>query len=352
MDADRSRQIAERVTAAATGGTPLEIRGQASKRFYGRTPAGEPLALGEHRGIVRYQPSELVLTARAGTPLEEIDAALAEAGQALPFDPPRYTGGTFGGAIAAGLSGPSRPFTGPVRDFVLGTRLINGRGEILRFGGEVMKNVAGYDVSRLMVGALGTLGVLLEISVKVLPAPRMTRTRKLALTRHEAASRVREWVAAGLPVTGATHDGEALRVRLAGAPAAVEAAVSGVGGDDGDGTNFWSALRDHELAFFRHSGAPLWRIALPPATPEPQLGGTSLADWNGQQIWLRSEDEAGRIREAAAVPGGHATLFRGGDRDDEVFQRPGPLVWQLHARLKQAFDPHGILNPGRLYAGL
>ncbi|HYW02462.1 MAG TPA: glycolate oxidase subunit GlcE [Gammaproteobacteria bacterium] len=351
MDADQSREIVRRVADAAGAGTALEIRGRASKRFYGRAPAGAPLELAGHRGIVRYQPSELVLTARAGTPLDEIDAVLAEAGQALPFDPPRYAGGSFGGAVAAGLSGPSRPFTGPLRDFVLGTRLVNGRGERLRFGGEVMKNVAGYDVSRLMAGALGTLGVLLEISVKVLPAPRLVRTRRLALTRHESASRVRAWVAAGLPVTGAAHDGDALRVRLAGAEPAVEAAVSETGGEE-EGDGFWSALRDHELTFFRRPGAPLWRIALPSATPEPELAGASLADWNGQQIWLRSDDEPDRIREAAAVAGGHAALFRGGDRDGEVFQRPGPVLWRLHSRLKQAFDPNGILNPGRLYAGL
>ncbi|HYW91154.1 MAG TPA: glycolate oxidase subunit GlcE [Gammaproteobacteria bacterium] len=353
MDADRSREITDRVTAAAAAGTALEIRGLGSKRFYGRTPVGEPLELGGHSGIVRYQPSELVLTVRAGTSLEEIDAVLSEAGQTLPFDPPRYAGGSFGGAVAAGLSGPSRPFVGPVRDFVLGIRLINGRGEILRFGGEVMKNVAGYDVSRLMVGALGTLGVLLEVSVKVLPAPQLTRTRRLELARQEASSRIRAWVAAGLPVTGAAHDGEVLRVRLAGAAPAVEAAISEIGGEVED-NGFWTALRDHGLAFFTRPGPALWRIALPPATPELELAGASVADWNGQQIWLRSEETAGRIREAATVPGGHAALFRGGgrDREDEVFEPPAALIWRLHARLKQAFDPHGIFNPGRLYAEL
>jgi len=352
--ADRSAEIAERVERAAADGTALAIRGGGSKAFYGREPRGEALDVTGHAGIVTYEPSELMLTARAGTPLAEIEATLAEAGQMLAFEPPHFGGGaTLGGAIAAGLSGPCRAFAGAARDFVLGTRVVNGRGESMRFGGEVMKNVAGYDVSRLMTGALGTLGVVTEVSLKILPAPQAEATRSLALEPAAAMDRVGEWTMQGLPVSATAHDGERLHVRLSGPERAVAAAAETVGGETPlEPDSFWAALRDQQLAFFTEGEAPLWRLALPPLTPALELDASAYHEWNGQQRWLRTDASADTVRAAAATPGGHAALFRGGDREGEVFHPPEAGVLRLHRRLKEAFDPAGVLNPGRLHAGL
>ena len=349
--ADRTESIQGQVRAAYEVGTPLAIEGNGSKGFYGRMPVGEPLVVGGHRGIVNHEPSELVLTVRAGTPVGETQAALAEHGQWLPFDPPQHDGAaTIGGAVACALSGPSRPWTGAVRDFVLGTRLVNGRGDVLSFGGEVMKNVAGYDVSRLMAGALGTLGVLLEVSFKLLPRPACDRTRVLELAAGEAIHRLTEWARSPLPMLGAFHDGERLHVRLAGAEPAVAEAADRLGGEAGDDT-VWERLRDHRLAFFTGEGPPLWRLSVPPHQPPLDLPGPTLIDWGGAQRWVRSEAPEPVLRAAAAAVGGHATCFRGGDRE-RPFHPLDEGVALLHARLKAAFDPERILNRDRLYADL
>lgn len=353
-DRDVTPELAERVAAAAGGGTGLRIRGGGSKDFYGRQPAGETLDVSAHRGIVNHEPTELVLTARAGTHLAELEAALHEQGQMMPFEPPDFGGGaTLGGTIACGLSGPRRPWAGAARDFVLGTRVINGSGEVLRFGGEVMKNVAGYDVSRLVTGSLGTLGVILEVSMKVLPRPRGESTRILELDPAAAFARVEEAYRAGLPVAGAVHDSQRLHLRLAGAAQAVDAGIEALGGEaPADAETFWRALRDHQLPFFRNDGPPLWRISLPPRATLSALPGERLLDWNGQLVWLRTEAPPTRVFAAASEAGGHATLFRGGDRGGDVFQPLATPVRRLHERIRNAFDPQRILNPGRMYEGL
>ena len=348
---DRTEPIREQVRAAFLAGAPLAIEGGGSKRFYARPPAGETLAVGGHRGIVNHEPSELVLTVRAGTPVGEAQAALAEHGQWLPFDPPRHAPtSTVGGVVACALSGPSRPWTGAVRDFVLGTRIVNGRGDVLSFGGEVMKNVAGYDVSRLMTGALGTLGVLLEVSFKLLPRPACDRTRVFSLGAGEAIRRLTEWARSPLPVLGAFHDGERLHVRLAGAEPAVEEAASRLGGEAAD-AEVWEELRDHRLAFFTEEGPPLWRLSVPAHVPPIDVPGAALVDWGGAQRWMRSEAPEPELRAAAAAAGGHATCFRGGDRE-RPFHPLAEGIGLLHARLKEAFDPGRILNRDRLYADL
>ncbi len=352
---DLTAEIAEQVREASGAGLALEIRGNATKRFYGRQARGEPLLLTEHRGIVSHEPSELVLTARSGTPLTELARRLAEHNQMLAFEPPSFAGeATLGGAIAAGLAGPRRPFAGSVRDMVLGVRIVNGRGQVLQFGGQVMKNVAGYDLSRLMVGALGTLGVILEVSLKLLPAPQAEQT----LTVNEPAARIHElteqWLRTGVPVSAATHDGTRLYVRLSGAASSVAFGKRQIGGQNfGPAERFWRELRDHRLAFFTCRGAEsLWRIVLPPAAPPPDLPGAWINDWAGRQIWLRTDAEPAHIRREAQRLGGHATHFRGGDRTMDVFQPLDAPLLRLHQRLKHAFDPAGILNPGRLYAPL
>ena len=348
---DRTESIQAEVRAAFESGTPLAIEGGGTKRFYGRMPAGEPLAVGGHHGIVNHEPSELVLTVRAGTPVREIQAALAEHGQWLPFDPPRHAeDSTIGGVVACGFSGPTRAWVGAVRDFVLGSRIVNGRGDVLSFGGEVMKNVAGYDVSRLMAGALGTLGVLLEVSFKLLPRPARDSTRVFELTAREAIVRMTQWARSPLPILGGLHDGERLHVRLAGAELAVEEAADRLGGETGDGA-VWADLRDHRLGFFAEEGPPLWRLCVPAHAPPLDLPDPVLVDWGGAQRWVRSDAPEPDLRAAASAAGGHATCYRGGDRE-RPFHPLDEGIALLHARLKSAFDPGRILNRDRLYADL
>jgi len=355
---DLTDSLRETVRAAGRRGTPLCLRGGGTRTFYGRAPAGDVLDLSGHRGIVRYQPTELVITARAGTPLAEVTAALAEHGQMLGFEPPAFgEDATLGGAIACGLGGPRRPFAGAARDAVLGLRCLDGTGEVLRFGGEVMKNVAGYDVPRLMTGALGTLGILLEISLKVLPRPGTELTLILEEPDPQRAlERMAGWQRQPLPLSGLAWSSGRLWLRLEGTAEGVAAARARLGGEEpADGPAFWRGLRDHRLAFFSDE-RPLWRLAVPPAAPFIRLPETRpgdwLLDWGGAQRWLRSTLPPETVRAAATAAGGHATLFRGGDRGGEVFHPPSPAVLALHRRLKAVFDPGGIFNPGRLYPGV
>ena len=346
VNADRTEVLRESVARAFADAAPLRIRGGDSKAFYGRRAAGEVLDVAGHRGIVAYEPSELVLTARAGTPLAEVEAALAGHRQMLPFEPPHFgPGATLGGTVACGLSGPRRPYAGAARDFVLGAQVVSGRGEVLRFGGQVMKNVAGYDVSRLMVGALGTLGVLLEVSVKVLPAPAHEMTLVLETDARTAIETMNRLAGRPLPISAACHAGDRLYLRLSGSESGVEAARVALGGETADGS-FWQALREHRLPFFAGDG-PLWRLSVPPTAPPLDLAGPMLLDWGGAQRWVRSDAGEARVRQVADSAGGHATLFRGGDRGGTVFHPLAPPLAALHRRLKAAFDPAGILNPGR-----
>lgn len=346
---DRSAELAERIRAAAARDTPLALRGSGSKGFLGSAATGEPLDLRMHAGIVNYAPDELVLTARAGTRLTEIDALLAEHGQMLGFEPPHFgTEATLGGTLAAGLSGPRRASAGAARDFVLGTRVLDGRGDVLRFGGEVMKNVAGYDVSRLMVGAFGTLGVILEASLRLLPKPRAERTLALEFDAASALERVRDWAQRPLPISASAIVDGRLYLRLSGADAAVRAAADEIGGEASDGADFWLSLREQTHAFFTDP-RPLWRLSVAPATPRVDLGGPQLTEWQGAQRWLKSDIDPAHIRTAAVAGGGHATRFRAGAEDiaiEHVFHPLSPALLALHRRLKAAFDPRGILNRG------
>ena len=345
-----------RIADAAAGGGKLAIRGGGSKRFYGGPESGDRLDLGAYRGIVAYEPSELVVTARAGTTLAELDAALAEKGQWLAFEPPHFgPTATVGGMLAAGLSGPRRATVGALRDFVLGVRLLSGSGEVLSFGGQVMKNVAGYDVARLTAGSLGTLGVLLEVSLKVLPLPVAETTLRFAIGEAAALERLNQWGGKPLPISAsAWHDG-VLTLRLSGAAAAVAAAQRLLAGEvvaDAEAATFWQSLREQTHEFFAGE-APLWRLSLPSVTP-PQALGTTLIEWGGAQRWLRGGEPA-LIRAAAVRAGGHATLFRAEDAlkaSVGVFQPLSQPLARIHRNLKRAFDPRGVFNPGRLYPDL
>ncbi len=343
--------LIDRVHEAIAGGTPLRIQGGASKAFHGRRCAGEVLDLSGYRGVIAYQPAELVITARVGTPLAEIEALLADNGQMLPFEPPHFSArSTLGGMVAAGLSGPRRPWGGSARDAVLGVKLLNGRGEVLRLGGQVMKNVAGYDLSRLMVGALGTLGVLLEVSLKVLPRPAEEITLDFELDAEAAAARLVEWGRRPLPLSATLVHAGRLHVRLSGSTQGVRAARQALGGEQGDDA-IWRATREQTLAFFQDP-RPLWRVSLPPAAPTMNLPGEQLSEWGGAQRWLASDLPADTLRRRVAALGGHATLFRNHDGAGEVFPPLAPALLALHRRVKQALDPHGLFNPGRLYEGL
>ena len=345
--------IKERVQAAVASQTALAIRGGGSKQFYGRAIQGRTLAVSEYSGVIDYTPSELVISARAGTPLAELEDQLAEQGQMLPFEPPHFAASaTLGGTIACGLSGPRRPWAGAARDFVLGVNCISGKGEYLRFGGQVMKNVAGYDLSRLLTGSLGTLAVLLDIHLKVLPRAEVNTTIRQPCKLTDALQRMNQWSAKPVPLSAGCYMDGHLTIRLSGTARGVQAAAEKLGGDRLDSSaTFWEDLREQRLDFFS-GDTPLWRLSVPPACEPIELEGESLIDWGGAQRWLKSGLPAGTIRAAVASVGGHATLFRGGDRESDVFQPLTPALLALHQRLKQTFDPAGILNPGRMYAAL
>jgi len=354
MDNDLTEELKARVLAAIESGSPLEICGSGSKRFLGRTPTGEPLDVSNHTGIINYQPKELVVTARCGTRLSNIEAALAEQGQMLPFEPPHFgPGATIGGTVACGLSGPARSYAGSARDLVLGTRVLTGRGQVLRFGGEVMKNVAGYDLSRLMTGAYGTLGLLLDVSLKVMPIPAAQTTLAQERTQAEAIRLMNAWAGTPLPITATCHDGDRLFIRLAGAKMAITQAAETIGGETiEDQDDLWRVrIREQGHDFFAGE-VPLWRLSLPSTTPPLDLPGRQLIEWGAAQRWYRGDLDMQSVRKAAAEAGGHVTLFCNGDRDGEVFQPLAPSLMAIHRNLKQAFDPDGLLNPGRLFAEL
>jgi glycolate oxidase FAD binding subunit len=345
-------ELREHIREAAARGTPLRIRGQGSKDFYGGALHGELLDSSALSGIVDYEPTELILTARAGTPLAQIEAALAQRNQALPFEPPRFGGGgTLGGAIAAGLSGPRRPYAGAARDFVLGVRLLDGQGRELRFGGQVIKNVAGFDVSRLLAGSLGTLGLLTEITLKTLPRPPAEASLRFELDETGALRRLSEWAAQPLPLSASSFEGGVLCLRLSGAEAAVREARGKLGGETFDGTTYWESLRDQHAAFFTQART-LWRVSLPPTAPALGTRLPQLIEWGGGLRWLAGEQDAAALRRQAAALGGHATLFRTVDKSAGVFQLLTPALLDLHRRIKAVFDPAGIFNRGRLYPEL
>jgi glycolate oxidase FAD binding subunit len=355
-------RLIERVHAARLREAPLEIRGGGTKRFYGEAPAGEPLDVTGLAGISSYEPSELVVTVRAGTPLADLEAALEAQGQCLPFEPPRFAaGGTVGGMVAAGLSGPARPNVGSVRDHLLGLTLLNGRGEILTFGGQVTKNVAGYDVSRLIAGSWGVLGIVCEVSLKVMPIVSAGATLAFEWDETEALAQLKRWASQPLPITGSSwHDGR-LHLRLGGARAAVSAAFGKLGGvqlDPEEAACWWSSVRDHTQDYFLlkeadlASGECLWRLSLPATAAPVQLPGPRFIEWHGAQRWWRSTAAATEVRRAAAAAGGHATLVRGADKSGGAFTPVSDVLMRIHRGLKKAIDPAGIFNPGRLYAGL
>ena len=361
-------EVLARIREAARAGTPVRIRGGGSKDFYGEpSREGEELSTLSLAGIRSYEPSELVVTAGAGTRLAELEDVLAQKGQCLPFEPPHFLSdgpsrATVGGMIASGLSGPARASAGPVRDYVLGMTMINGRGELLTFGGQVMKNVAGYDVSRLMVGAMGILGLVVELSLKVLPFAPAEATLKFGMSQAEALRRLNEWGGQPLPLNASCWVEDqgrgVLYLRLRGAVAAVEAACRALGGEcqrNEDVAADWAACRDLRLPWFTERGdRDLWRVSVPQTAPVLDLPEAPLIEWHGASRWVRARSsDAARIREEAARAGGHAQLFIAADpRATHRFAPLSPPLDRIHRELKREFDPAGIFNRGRLYPDL
>jgi glycolate oxidase FAD binding subunit len=345
------QQFRDRIISATRSGTALRIRGNGTKDWYGQELNGELLDTTAYSGIISYDPTELVVTARAGTNLREIGKALAEKKQMLAFEPPRFDGlATVGGIVASGLSGPRRQAVGSVRDFVLGTVLMDGKGETLHFGGQVMKNVAGYDVSRLLTGSLGTLGLILEVSLKVLPRPFAQHSLQFVMSEQDALHQLNIWGGQPLPLSASCWVDGHLYVRLSGAQAAVDAAIAKMGGTDlPEAENFWDGVREQTHTFFSAQQQALWRLSLPTVAPPLALPGEQMIEWGGALRWLKTSADAETIRSVAANAGGHATLFKGGDKSVGVFQPLAPAVARIHRNLKQAFDPAGIFNPRRMY---
>jgi glycolate oxidase FAD binding subunit len=346
--------LRERIVAAARANSPLRIRGAGTKDFYGEALTGDIVDTRACDGIIDYEPSELVITARCGTPLSQIEATLAHNGQFLAFEPPAFGGDpTIGGVVATGLSGPRRVAAGAVRDFVLGASLLTSHGELLHFGGQVMKNVAGFDVSRLLCGSLGILGLITQVSLKVLPRPRAEVTLQFDCDARQALDRFNHWRAQPLPISATSWLAGVASVRLSGSPSAVRAARDALGGnalDDAAAARWWRDLRDQQHAFFRNAERHLWRLSVP-ATAKLDQASADLIEWSGALRWLRSDEPATTLRARVASAGGSATLWRG-TRDTSMFPALAAANLELHRRLKDRFDPAGIFNRGRLLTEL
>ncbi|HEX2332809.1 MAG TPA: glycolate oxidase subunit GlcE [Burkholderiales bacterium] len=345
------QEFQDRIRAAAAGRKALRLRGGGTKDFYGTALGGEILDTRGYAGIVSYEPTELVVTVRCGTPLAELESLLEKEQQCLPFEPPHFgAGATVGGCIGAGLSGPRRAAAGALRDFVLGVKLIDGRGQALAFGGRVMKNVAGYDVSRLVAGSLGTLGLIAEVSLKLAPRSPAEATLRLEASHGRALELVNRWAGQPLPLSATVwHDGELL-VRLSGSVPAVRAAAAKIGGAEVHEPP-WNAIREQTHPFFTGPEA-LWRLALPSLAPPVELEGRQFVEWNGALRWLKSAEQPSTVRDAARRLKGHATLFRAADKSAGCFAPLDPVTARLHRDLKAVFDPHHVFNPGRMYAEL
>lgn len=347
---DCREKIAAKLQDAYQQKQTLQIKAGGTKDFYGRNIQAKTLSLADHTGVIEYEPSELYITARSGTPLLEIEQTIAKQNQILPCEPPHFgTTATLGGMIASGLAGPRRVNAGSVRDCVLGTEILNGKGEHLRFGGKVMKNVAGYDVSRLMCGALGTLGVLISVSLRLLPKPVCEQTIALTLDSNVAIKKMNQWANTPIPISATFYDGNELYVRLSSSLSAIEACKKEIGGELVDNNDiFWSNIKEHAHDFFI-SDKSLWRISVPPNTEVLNIPGDSVIEWNSALRWYISDADENTIRSEANRVGGHATLFKG-NVTEQVFHPLSEPSMKLHKKLKYVLDPAGILNPGRMFA--
>lgn len=358
-------QFKEQIQSAISAQKKLNIRGGGSKHWYGDCATGDSLNTKTYSGILDYQPEELVITVRAGTALKDVESALAEKNQYFPFDPPHFgDGATIGGMIATGLAGPGRGQYGGLRDYVLGVKIMDGQAEVLSFGGNVMKNVAGYDVSRLMPGSLGTLALLLDVSIKVLPCPAKAATLKFEIPADQAIIQMNTWASQPLPLSASAWIGDSkngsLWIRLAGAVAAVDAAISKMQAQLSaqliqalEANLFWESIREQTHPFFMDSTVPLWRFAVNPLSKPFATEHATIIEWLGGQRWIKADISATKVQELASDHQGHATLFRHNNTTNSVFTpiTANPLTAPLaivQQRVRQTFDPHGIFQTGRM----
>lgn len=369
---DLSQSLQEQVQEAIQQQSPLFIHGGKSKLFYGNAVDAKPLDISAHSGVINYEPCELCITVRAGTLLSELEALLAENQQILPFEPPHYSEkATIGGAIAAGISGPRRAYTGSVRDAILGVQIINGEGEIANFGGQVMKNVAGYDVSRLMVRSQGTLGVILNVSLRLLPKPEANLTLSFEAEQHQALAYFKAMRTQQLPITATVWHDELLSIRLSASENILKnskqtlikniatnemSSISSINkecNEQENADNFWQSIRDHQHPFFQNENKPLWRFSLPPSSEKfTRIDNQPLIEWGGAQRWVQTNMPTNIIQNIASSRKGYATLFKGDLAGVPHFPVLEENLLKLHKSLKQKMDPHGIFNPNRIYHGL
>lgn len=351
LDQNYTDSIRTAVENAYKTKSAVNITAGNSKSFYGNTCNAEPLDVTQHRGIIDYEPSELYITARCGTPLKEIESTLHQQKQMLQFEPPHFgENSTVGGTVACGLSGPRRPYNGSVRDSILGAHIINGVGDYLRFGGQVMKNVAGYDVARLMSGALGTLGIIMQVSLKVIPMPTAETTLCYECNQKEALQKLSRWAQIDLPITANYFEQDTLYVRIAGIESTITSIKQKLGGEILiDDQIFWGTVKEQQREFF-NDPAPLWRLSVPEDYDNPPIFSNCVIEWNGGLRWVKSNESEPEIFTAASAAGGHATLFKSDQKTTNRFQPLQPSLANLHTNIKKAFDPHNLLNPGKMYS--
>jgi len=353
MSKDISQELQAQVLNAYKNKTALNIQAGNSKLFYGNKITAQPLDVSQHQGVISYEPTELVITARAGTRLIDIEKTLDDNNQMLAFEPPSFSdSATLGGTIAGNFSGPRRAYSGAARDFVLGCNIINGKAEALSFGGQVMKNVAGYDASRLMCGAMGGLGVILDISLKVLPKPETQITLSHQCSIYQATKNIHQWIKKSLPISASYFLNEQLYIRLSGNNSSVASAKNIIGGELlTENESFWTAIKNQKTDFF-NSDKPLWRLSLASNTTELKLAGDTLYEWSGALRWLSSDESPEKIRQTLDVVNGQATCFKNNKINSDPFHPLNTGLFNIHKRLKNAFDPENILNPKRMYKDL
>lgn len=364
MSNDISDILREQVADAFEKKTPLCIKAGNSKAFYGNNVDGQVIDTTQHQGITEYQPSELVVTVRSGTLLSELEAELKANKQMLAFEPPQHTATTtIGGTVACGLSGPRRMACGSARDFVLGCNIINGKAEQLRFGGQVMKNVAGYDASRLMVGAQGTLGLLLDMSLKVLPMSESETTLQLKIDLSTAVKHIQQWLKQGIPISASCHTNNTLNLRLSSTHSAVTASVNNIKNlfeCEEVSNDFWLSIKNQSHDFFStnslSTNQQLWRCSHQTNTPfysdtKNGLDENQLVEWHGALRWVKSSED---LYSSAASHNGHACLYpiNHNITQTDIFQPLAKPLMKVQQRMKQAFDPENILNAGRLYTDI
>lgn len=354
-DSEFIQNLRTSIQAANNSQQPLHIQGGGSKQFYGNditaNPAAKPLDVSDNRGIIEYEPSELYITARNGTLISEVESILDTNQQMLPFEPAQFTRtSTLGGTVACGLSGPRRPYASAMRDCVLGVNIVNGNGEYLKFGGRVMKNVAGYDASRLMCGAFGTLGVITQVSLKVIPSPHAEMTLAMEVNASEALKMMHHWTQTQLPISATFFNDDILYVRLAGHEKTINKVHQRLGGEIVTSNKaFWEQIKNQQIDFF-DSEQPLWRCIVPSNTPSNGIEGTLCMEWNGGLRWIKSQADSAIIMHQCRAAGGYATLFKSKHKTQDCLSEPNSALKQLHINLKNAFDPNHILNPGRMYS--